>query len=319
MPRLISPEFDRITLSKRVPPNLESYRAPGSLPKFGSCPKCDYLIQRSRCQKYQAWFVDMLSKDAHQVNLSEKRVPSFFIMVQIANTLDWKLYNLGASQNQEWSFNLYHTPKPYAEIITQASSEYTTFILFIPDNEIQRLAKEFPDIGTFIDQARKSYSKRLFTFNQTATFEIIDWIKSFRKGNKSIDAYKDFASACCKSFSDKVLNTQRFINEADLQRCYILRKFLLNELHINLTSKELRDKFNLTPGYVDTFTYIYGVSPFEMHRYEKMSAARFDLQANPKMSIKELADKYGYTYNGFIKAYKAVYHEHPTAHLRIKV
>lgn len=317
MLHLISPEFFALPLSKTVPPHVDRYKVPGSEPAFGSSPKADYLIQKLHQGTYQAWFIDILSADAHKINILEDDIPSFFIIVQIANTLDWQLYDLPQIQNQEWSINLYCAPKIYAEVLSQPASESTTYILHLHDTEIQKFAKQFSVIEVFHDQAC-THTKKLFKHNRVCTFGIMDRIKSIRKGNKGVGAYQELAAECFKSFADINLIKQRPIESEDLQQCYTLNKFLLNNLTVHYTRDALRDMFDLPAHYVDTFTKIYGVSPFELHRYYKMSAARFALQES-NITLKELAAIYGYSYNGFIKAYEAVYHEHPTAHRRIQV
>ncbi len=206
---LMSPEFFTIGLSHSLPPHLDSRKIPNSKPLYGVTPKGEYLFQHFSLKTFHASFFTLLSTDKHEITYL-KQAPSFFITVQLVNTLEYKFFNLPKSEHLEWAVNLFFASNAYAEMSLNKLQEYEAFILFVPPDIVKELSENFPLIKTFYnEQANKDGTNRLFTNNAICSFKVMDKINCFQRNEeKTIKVYIELVNACFELLCKKTYTSK---------------------------------------------------------------------------------------------------------------
>lgn len=321
---LISPEYLGIPLAQTIPPHLIQYEVPGSLPLYGQTPKCEYLFQNLKCKPFRASFINFFSLDEHDFEVL-KKAPSFFIVVQLVNTLEVEFYKLRTTRHHEWSVNLFYGKNIHSKITLQRSKDYSTFILFIPTELVKRLCKNYPTVKRFYEsqQSGKHLTEKL-NEHPICNFKTMDLISSLQTGqSNNFRTYVKLSHAIFELLSKKKLQKQCYVEKGMVEKIYALKKFMVEHLTENLTRKELSEKFDLSLYHFEkTFFKIYNATPFLLLRYYRMSAVKRELQQckhglkeceaqQSKPVLKELAAKYHYTYNAFLRAYRSIFRTNP--------
>lgn len=311
--QLISPDSLEIALSDNLPSHLEGLKISNSKILCGTTAKGNYVFQDLYCKQYHACFINLIPNSNHKVILL-KHSPDFFLMVQLENTLDCMFNKQANGYYPEWSINLYHSQSLFAEINLQAQRNCETFVLFIPNDAMKRLCKQYPQIKDFYEENNtKDITTRLIKSNPICNFQVMDCIRDIHL-NRLINSktYIELISAAFELLSKKNLPKQTTIDEKLLQRIYNLKAFMLANITNNYTRSELCKQANLSTYHFEkSFSKIYNASPFLLLRYYRMTSVRQEKQTTP---LKELAAKYHYSYNSLIRTYQSVYKVHPTLH-----
>lgn len=311
--RLLSPEYLEIPLAELLPPHLENYKIPDSLPEFGNSPKGDYLIQSLYFKAFRASFINLFSLDEHEIELLQES-PSFFVVVELVNTLEVEFYKLSKALHYEWSVNLLYAKNIHARISLEQSKECSTFVLFIPPDLVERLCKKYPPVQRFYEsqQNGKHLTEKLFHQPPICNFKTMDLINALQIGqSNTLRTYVKLSHAVFELLSKKNLQKQCYVEKGMIEKIYALKKFMLEHITENLTRNELSEKFNLSLYHFEkTFFKIYNATPFLLLRYYRMRAAKCELQQG-KSGLKELAAKYHYSYNAFLRAYRSIYRVNP--------
>lgn len=308
---LISPEYLQIGISDTMPVHMDGYKIPDSKIIYGSTPKGSYLFQDLYCKNYHSCFIDLSASSEHKIVLL-KKAPSFYIMVQLKNTLDCQFYKLSNSQYHEWSINLFHSKSVFAEITLHKLQPSSTFILFIPQEIVKRLSKDYPTIKRFHELQNEEQTSRLIRGNPICNFKVIDLIHSIHS-NEHIGSktYVELIKTSFELLSKKNLKKQNEVDAQILQRIYAARQYTETHTTDNITRSEICEKFNLSMYHFEqTFSKIYNASPILLLRYYRMSEVKREVKKN-NTGLKELAAKYHYSYNSFIRAFQSIYKQHP--------
>lgn len=315
-----TPGTPYVTLSKTVPPDFECNKVAHAEPFFGSTAKGGYLIQKLSPHvqlsqhHYQAWFIDLVAKAKHTINIIEESAPSFCIAVQIHNTLDCKVNDLPRIDNLEWSMNLLYFKTMFAELHLQPEKKYSTFILLVPENDVRDLAKNSSDLEEFyLKHAGKERSERLYTKNVVCTFEVLESIKAFRDSVQELQAYRELTKSCFDVLTKKNRQLKNIVHDKELQKVYSLEQYVIE----HITDKHLLEllcvKFDLSYDRLKKICHtVYNLSPAKWLRYHKFSAIQRDLRKG--MPLKAIAEKYGYDYNSLLRAYQNFFGVHANPH-----
>lgn len=311
--RLLSPEYLEIPLVELLPPHLENYKIPDSLPEYGKSPKGDYLIQSLHCKSFRASFINFFSLDEHEIELLQES-SSFFVVVELVNTLEVEFYKLSKTLHLEWSVNLLYVKNIHARISLERSKECSTFVLFIPPDLIKRLCKNYPRVKDFYEsqQSGKHLTEKLFIVHPICNFKTMDLINSLQTAqSKNLITYVRLTHSIFELLSKKKLQKQSYVEKSIVEKIYALKKFMVEHLTEDHTRKELSEKFNLSLYHFEkAFFKIYNATPFLLLRYYRMSAAKRELQQRNN-GLKELAAKYHYSYNAFLRAYRSIHRVNP--------
>lgn len=316
--KLISPRYLDLDLWETSPSVIADNLVDVSL-WSGATPEGAYVLQTSKYNSTQSYFINITTIKEHKLILI-KPSRTFFIVVQLENTIVGELCTLANAARYEWSINLYYTENFFWEVSLQAAANYTTFILFIPLNTIDQYSQSFPPIARFTQSITDGVSDKLLQHNAICNYTVIDLIHSLHSCRVNEQVYQDLILECFRLLSTENVPKQSHIEEGELHKVYALKKFMAEHTKEKSMGKKLPKQFDLTLHHFYTvFPQIYGVSPLELDRYFKMRAARRDWQEQD-MPLKELAVNYGYTSaSGFVKAYKGIYGQHPKAHRKSKV
>lgn len=316
---LMSPEFFTIGLSHSLPPHLDSRKIAHSKPLYGVTAKGEYLFQNFSLKTFHASFFTLLSTGKHEITYL-KQAPSFFITVQLVNTLECKFFNLPKSEHLEWAINLFFASNAYAEMSLNKLQEYEAFMLFVPPDIVKELSEKFPLIKTFYnEQTNKDGTSRLFTNNAICSFKVMDMINCFQRNEeKTIKVYIELIDACLELLSKKSIPKQKHIDVETTKKIYALKKFMLEHVTEKLHRPYLCEMFDLSIHHFEkTFSHIYGVAPFSFLRFCAMSKVK-ELIQTTDLPLKEIAVTFGYTYTSLLRAYKAVFKVHPKSCRRKK-
>lgn len=308
---LISPEYLQIGISDSMPAHMEGYKIPNSKILYGSTPKGSYLFQDLYCKNYHACFINLSALQEHKIVLL-KNAPSFYIMVQLKNTLDCQFYKLANGLHHEWSINLFYSHGVYAEISLHRLQPSSTFILFIPQDIVKRLSKDYPLIKRFQELQNEEQTSKLIRGNPICNFKVMDLIHSIHS-NEQIGSktYVELIKATFELLSKKNLKKQNEVDAQVLQRIYAVREYTENHTTKNITRSEICEKFKLSMYHFEqTFSKIYNASPILLLRYYRMSEVKREVKKN-NTGLKELAAIYHYKYNSFIRAFQSIYKQHP--------
>lgn len=313
---LISPDSLNIAMSEILPAELDSLKIANSKPLFGSTLKGSYLFQDLYCKSFHACFINLFATSYHRLILL-KKIPGFFIMVQLKNTLEYEFFNLTNGNQHEWSINFFYAKNIFAEINLHKDKSYTTFILFIPSETVRRLSKPFTTIQHFYElQNDNSTISRLHKGNPICNFQVMDLIQAiqFDRHVISIKTYVELITASFELLNKKNLHKQKHVEDKALQKIYDLKEYMLERITENFTRKDLCKKYNLSLYYFENgFSSIYNAPPFVLLRFYRMSKAKHEIEKY-NTGLKELAAKFHYSYNAFIRAYQSIYNQHPTIH-----
>jgi AraC-like DNA-binding protein len=313
---LISPDSLQIAMSETLPAVLDGFKIPNSKPLYGSTLKGRYLFQDLYCKKFHACFINLLAATNHKIILL-KKAPEFFIMVQLKNTLECEFFNLTNGQHHEWSINFFHATNIFAEISLHKDKSYTTFILFIPPEVVRRLCKEYTTIEHFYElQNDSSITSRLHKGNPICNFQVMDLIQAiqFDRHFISIKTYVELITASFELLNKKSTPKQKHVEDKALQKIYDLKTYMLENIASNLTRNDLCKKYKLSLYYFENgFKNIYDAPPFLLLRFYRMSIVKQEIEKH-NTGLKELAAKFHYSYNAFIRAYQSIYKAHPTTH-----
>ncbi len=308
---LISPEYLQIGTSDTIPAHLEGYKIPDSKILYGSTPKGSYLFQDLYCKNYHSCFIDLLASNEHKIVLL-KKAPSFYIMVQLRNTLDCHFYKLSNGKYHEWSINLFYSKSVFAEITLHKLQPSSTFILFIPNDIVKRLSKDYPIIKRFEELQSEEQTSKLFRGNPICNFKVMDLINAIHS-NEHIGSktYVELIKAAFELLSKKNLKKQSEVETEILQKIYAVKEYMSTHTTENFTRSEICQKFNLSMYHFEqSFSKIYNASPILLLRYYRMSEVKREVKKN-NTGLKELASKYHYSYNSFIRAFQSIYKQHP--------
>lgn len=317
---LMSPEFFTIGLSHTIPPHLDSHKITHSKPLYGVTAKGEYLFQNFTHKFFQASFISLLSTDKHEITLL-KQSPSFFITVQLENTLECKFFNLPKTEYLEGAINLFFGSNFFSEISLNKSQESKTLLFFVPPEIAKESSEYFPPIKAFYnEQTNKDGTNRLLTNNGIYSFKLLDLINCFQRNEeKTINTYIELVHACFELLSKKSLRKQKHIDVETTKKIYALKKFLLEHATEKLHRSNLCEMFDLSIHHFEkTFSNIYGVSPFSFLRFCAMSKVK-ELIQTTDLPLKEIAVMFGYTYTSLLRAYKAVFKVHPKSHRQKKI
>lgn len=313
---LISPDSLQVAMSETLPSDLDGFKIANSKPLFGTTSKGSYLFQDLYCKKFHACFVNLFASSNHKIILL-KKAPEFFIMVQLKNTLECEFFNLANGQYHEWSINFFHAKNIFAEINLLKEKSYTTFILFIPSEVVRRLCKHYTTIKRFYElQNDCSTTSRLHKGNPICNFQVMDLIQAiqFDRHLITIKTYVEIVIASFELLSKKNVHKQTNIADKTLQKIYDLKAYMLEHITDNFTRTDLCRKYNVSLYYFEnSFSKIYHAPPFLLLRFYRMSKAKHEIEKH-NTGLKELACKYHYSYNAFIRAYQSIYKAHPTTH-----
>lgn len=313
---LISPDSLEIAMSEHLPAELDGFRITNSKPLFGSTIKGSYLFQDLYCNRFHACFINLFSKSNHKLILL-KKVPEFFILVQLRNTLKCEFSNLTTVEQHEWSINLFYAKNVFAEINLNKETIYTTFVLFIPAEVVRRLSKHYATIQRFYElQNNNTETNRLHKGNPICNFRVMDLIHAiqFDRHLISIKTYVELVIASFELLNKKNLRKQSNIEDKTLQKIYNLKTYMLDNINENFTRNDLCTRYNLSLYHIENgFSNIYNATPFLLLRFYRMSKAKHEIEKH-NTELKALAAKYRYSYNAFIRAYQSIYQTHPTAH-----
>lgn len=312
--RLTSKDSLDIAMSETLPAELERLRISNSVIQYGTTSKGTYLFQDVYCNTQHVCFINLFSKQEHEIVLT-KRAPAFFIMMQLQNTFECNFHNMADSMFYEWSINLYHSQNIYATMKLQQAKDYETVIVFISNEMIRRLSKNYPIVKRFYEANNdKEQTVKLFRSNAICDFKVFDFIQDVKLNHHYINAktYIELINASFELFNRKNVLKQSYVDSRKLQTYYDLRAYIEKHFTEDLHLPALCKMFDLTTYYFEKgFAKIYGVSPMTLLRYYKMSHVR---RNKNQIELKELAGNIHYSYNALIKAYQKVYRVHPTIH-----
>lgn len=313
---LISPDSLNIAMSETLPIELNDLKIFDSKPLFGSTSKGKYLFQDLYCKTFHACFINLLSFSQHKIILLKKS-PQFFLMVQLKNTFECEFYTLANGNFFEWSINLFYAKNIFAEINLQKEKNYTTFILFIPAEVVKRLSKNCNTIQRFYElQNNSNLTNRLHKGNPICNFKVMDLIQAIQYDRHliSIKTYVELITASFELLNKKTLHKQTHVEDKALQKIYDLKAYMLDNIASNFSRNDLCKKYKLSLYYFENgFNSIYKAPPFLLLRFYRMSNAKYEIEKY-NTGLKELAAKFHYSYNAFIRAYQSIYKAHPTTH-----
>lgn len=313
---LISPDSLHIAMSETLPAVLDGFKISNSTPLYGSTLKGKYLFQDLYCKKFHACFINLLAATNHKIILL-KKAPEFFLMVQLKNTLECEFFNLTNGQHHEWSINFFHSTNIFAEINLHKDKSYTTFILFIPPEVVRRLCKHYTTIERFYElQNDSTTTSRLHKGNPICNFQVMDLIQAIQYDRRfiSIKTYVELVTASFELLNKKGIHKQKHVEDKALQKIYDLKAYMLENITDNFSRTDLCKKYNLTLYYFENgFSNIYHAPPFLLLRFYRMSKVKHEIEKH-NTGLKELAAKFHYSYNAFIRAYQSIYKQHPTTH-----
>lgn len=316
---LISPDYLEVNMSEYLPKIFDVYKIPNSRLLFGQNKKAKYLFQDIYTTSNRICFINIFSDKAHTFYLL-KHTPTYYIQIQLQNSLDCKYKNVPDGIMYEWSINLFHSNKMFGEINVNEKSNYSTAIIFIPDSTIKKFATRYQGIKKFEQKKELSeHTIKLFSGNAICSFEIIDLIKYIKQDSKfQYDNIDKLINLSFELFNQKRLPKQIQINESIVKKIYALKNYMVENSTKDFTRNQLTKDFKLSYYYFDKgFAKIYSVTPFRLLKYYRMSEVIDQIKNNQK-TLKELAAHYNYSYNSFIKAFHNIYKKHPTNYKREK-
>lgn len=317
--RLHSPQYSEVILAESFPPHSDGNLNEKTI-LSGATPKGNYLLEVSKYKPVETYLVDLNSLDTHKLILL-KPSPAFFLVVQLQNTVQGELCTLAKSVHYEWSVNLFFTPNFFWEIKLDKAAHYVTFILSIPEDAIYQFSENFPTIAQFTKPRQDRDAEKLLPHNAICNYPVIEHIRSLQRAtaDKQVSPH-EFILECFRLLSKEDVPIHRHVDEEELHKVYALKKYMAEHTTQKYLGKKLSKHFDITAHHLYTvFPQIYGVQPWELDRYYKMSAARAELQQHD-IPLKVLAAKYGYaSVSGFVKAYQSVHGVHPKEHRKSKV
>lgn len=307
-------------MSDLLPETLTRYRLPNSRILYGQNKKARYLFQDIYTPSHHVCFINIFSEKEHTFYLL-KHTPTYYVQIQLENSLDCHYKNLPDSIMYEWAINLFHANKLFAEINAAENKNYSTVIIFIADAVIKKFAASYPVIKKFEQQQHNSeHTIKLFSGNGICSFEIMDLIKAIKQdADLQADNIHKLVNCVFELLNQKRMPKQTYIDAAIVNKIYSLKNYMVENLKKDFHRNELTKEFALSYYHFDKgFSKIYNATPFRLIKYYRMSAVIDELKDNKK-NVKELAANYNYSYNAFIRAFHSIYKKHPAKYRQEKI
>jgi AraC-like DNA-binding protein len=303
---LFSPEYLGIRTTDILPLSVSGYKINNTVALYGETPEGKYLFQDIYTSNFHGCFINVFPEQTHRFFFSKNNT-GYFLLVQLQNTLQCSFQGLPETNIYEWGINLFAASKLHAEI--KVSTDFSTFVLFIPDKYINRCAINSPVMKKFKrTHEQTTHTVKLLLNNAISNFAMIDLINE-AKENETIkpetlnEIFKQAMKIVCSNRTPK----QPMIPGTLADKMQSLKQYLANNITIDFDREHLLNDFKISVYHFEnTFKKIYNVTPFTILKYYRMQQVKKELQQN-KTSLKELANRFHYSYNAIGKAYKSVY------------
>lgn len=304
---LISPDYLEIGMSNQLPATLTGYKIPNSHILYGETKKGRYLFQDIYTPLNRICFVNIFSDKDHVFYLL-KHTPTYYIQIQLENSLHCHYANLPDAIMYEWAINLFHAKNQFTEISAKENNNYSLIIIFIPDNFIKKLATVHPVIKKF-EQAQENteHTTKLFSGNAICSFEIIDLINDIKENNVlQQDAINKLTKCALNLLTQKRLTKQSHVETKLVNKIYSLKNYMVENLTTNYHRNDLTKQFKISNYHFDkTFHKIYNLTPLRLIKHYRMSEAVKEIQNN-NTELKAIAARYNYNYHSFRRAFFSI-------------
>jgi len=300
-------------------PLFEPYLIPSSIRFIGAGRTGDYLFQEFPFAGGFIRLTHLMEREENKIMIiDDNNHPGIVFHLELQNTLNYRLDDIGEMVFHEWGYNFYHTGSLLKELHFSDRKDYVILGIHLSMDYLRDIGRGYEFVEDFLLRIQAGRPAKLACVNQVAGYRMMDKVQTLVGGDLiSPDEWvKELLVLAIDQQAQKPTVRPCRLSAAEVEKIYEVRRFLFANLHTLYTQEELACRMKMSEYQLRTgFQEIYGMTSMELCLIERMHRACALIKKGDK-KMWEVALLLGYSSkNSFLKAYKKYYGETPSAML----